>query len=86
MWTLGTSYATGNGDIRWMQHGEEADAWSSVTSGVIHATAVEEVAVDGVWTGDTLVVASTLVGVSDRVRVDAIRPGTNELLWTYESS
>jgi hypothetical protein len=86
MWTLGTSYATGNGDIRWMQHGEGNEAWSNVNSGEIHATAVEEIAVDGVWTGDTLVVASTLVSAANRARVDAFKPGTDELLWTYESS
>ncbi len=85
MWTLGTTYASGNGDIRWMQHEQEAESWSNVNSGLVHSTSVEEIAVDGVWTGDTLVVASTVISASNRARLDAIRPGMDEFVWSYES-
>jgi hypothetical protein len=86
LWTLGTSYNSGNGDVLWMQHvQDDNEEWVFSDSGLVFATESEEVATDGLWVGDTLVVASTSV-TSNRALINAVLPASEELIWSYESS
>ena len=86
MWTLGSTYASGNGDIQWVQHVRQSNAWLLDDEAVLASSPEEESVEDAIWHGDTLVVWRTCSpGSTSVARATAIKPSTGEVFWEFTS-
>ncbi|MGY8941749.1 MAG: hypothetical protein ACKVJH_06930, partial [Flavobacteriales bacterium] len=87
LWTIGTTYDSGNGDVQWVRHDWTGEAWSFTDSGLMGESPIEEVTADALFRQDTLVVAATLApGASGQAQMTAWQPSSDGVLWQYTSS
>ena len=87
LWTIGTTYDSGNGDVQWVRHDWTGEAWSFTDSGLMGESPIEEVTADALFRQDTLVVAATLSpGAGGQAQMTAWQPSSEAVLWQYTSS
>lgn len=85
MWSVGTSYISGNGDVWATGHIWMDGAWMLVHEGNVASMPEEEVAVDAAFQGDTLLVLSSLVEES-AARWQGVNAASGEVHWSHQSS
>lgn len=87
LWTVGTSYATGSGDVVWCAHAWSDGSWILEASAVLMPTPSEEVLADAVVRTDTLILGMTQSpGINGKAVVTAVTPADGAVHWTYTSS
>jgi hypothetical protein len=83
LWSVGTSYATGSGDIQWTRHVWNEGNWALVAA-TSWGSDAEEVLRDAHIQGDTLLAIVTLEG-EQRAQLISYDLNTESINWTYSS-
>lgn len=84
LWTLGTSYANGTGDLHCTLHTWTAGAWALASQWSVE-TAGEASVVDAEWFGSRLAVFAAMDG-DDHAAFSVLDPLTGEADWTFATS
>lgn len=83
LWTVGTTYASGSGDVQWTRHVWADENWM-LSDAAAWGTEQEEVVTDALIVGDTLLVSATLEA-EQRASLTAYDLISGETTWTYSS-
>jgi len=84
LWSVGTTYLSGAGDLQWTQHIWMDDGWVLSNASSLGSDE-EEVVTDALIVGDTLLVSATLPGLQ-RAQLLAYDLGTEETVWSFLSA
>jgi hypothetical protein len=84
LWSVGTTYLSGAGDLQWTQHIWMDDGWVLSNASSLGSDE-EEVVTDALFVGDTLLVSATLPGLQ-RAQLLAYDLGTEETVWSFLSA
>ena len=83
LWSVGTTYASGSGDVQWTRHVWANENWV-LSDAAAWGTEQEEVVTDAMIVGDTLLVSATLEA-EQRASFTAYDLISGEITWTYSS-
>ena len=83
LWSVGTTYASGSGDVQWTRHVWANENWM-LSDAAAWGTEQEEVVTDAMIVGDTLLVSATLEA-EQRASFTAYDLISGETTWTYSS-
>lgn len=84
LWSVGTTYLSGAGDLQWTQHIWLDDGWI-LSNASSMGSDEEEVVTDALIVGDTLFVSATLPG-PQRAQLSAYNLGAEEMVWSFMSA